>query len=126
MPFRTEDGKDLPHWVSRFDIYPYLERYAEVCITLFIPCLSFQKKNIHSLLTGIVYAFISSNSIHSLLGLADKLNAVLQDSCAKILDMLQGKPDLVIGNYTDGNLVASLVSRKLGVTQVMNNGPSYI
>jgi len=63
VPFRTEDGKDLPHWVSRFDIYPYLERYAEVCITLFIPCLSFQKKNIHSLLTGIVYAFISSNSI---------------------------------------------------------------
>lgn len=44
----------------------------------------------------------------------------LQDSCAKILDMLQGKPDLVIGNYTDGNLVASLVSRKLGVTQVDN------
>ncbi|PAN08697.2 hypothetical protein PAHAL_1G460700 [Panicum hallii] len=68
VPFKTEDGKDLPHWVSRFDIYPYLERYAE-------------------------------------------------DSCAKILDMLQGKPDLVIGNYTDGNLVASLVSRKLGVTQ---------
>jgi len=76
VPFRTEDGKDLPHWVSRFDIYPYLERYAE-------------------------------------------------DSCAKILDMLQGKPDLVIGNYTDGNLVASLVSRKLGVTQVMNNDPLY-
>ncbi|OEL21919.1 Sucrose synthase 6 [Dichanthelium oligosanthes] len=68
VPFKTEDGQDLPHWVSRFDIYPYLERYAE-------------------------------------------------DSCAKILDMLQGKPDLVIGNYTDGNLVASLVSRKLGVTQ---------
>ncbi|CAN6232801.1 unnamed protein product [Urochloa humidicola] len=68
VPFKTEDGEDLPQWVSRFDIYPYLERYAE-------------------------------------------------DSCAKILDMLQGKPDLVIGNYTDGNLVASLVSRKLGVTQ---------
>ena len=63
-PVVTEDGKELPHWVSRFDIYPYLERYAEVCITLFIPCLSFQKKiYIHSLLTGIVYAFISSNSI---------------------------------------------------------------
>ncbi|KAK8463623.1 hypothetical protein SEVIR_1G385300v4 [Setaria viridis] len=68
VPFKTEDGQDLPHWVSRFDIYPYLERYAE-------------------------------------------------DSCAKILETLQGKPDLVIGNYTDGNLVASLVSRKLGVTQ---------
>lgn len=31
VPFKTEDGQDLPHWVSRFDIYPYLERYAEVC-----------------------------------------------------------------------------------------------
>ena len=73
----------------------------------------------HSFLPTALY-------IHSFLGLADKLNALHQDSCAKILDMLQGKPDLVIGNYTDGNLVASLVSRKLGVTQVMNNGPSYI
>jgi hypothetical protein len=31
VPFKTEDGQDLPDWVSRFDIYPYLERYAEVC-----------------------------------------------------------------------------------------------
>ncbi|KAL6912372.1 hypothetical protein ACP4OV_001177 [Aristida adscensionis] len=68
VPFKTDDGKDLQQWVSRFDIYPYLERYAT-------------------------------------------------DSSAKILDVLQGKPDLVIGNYTDGNLVASLVSTKLGVTQ---------
>ncbi|XP_062220858.1 sucrose synthase 7-like isoform X2 [Phragmites australis] len=68
VPFKTDDGKDLRQWVSRFDIYPYLERYAK-------------------------------------------------DSSVKILDILQGKPDLVIGNYTDGNLVASLVSRKLGVTQ---------
>lgn len=31
---------------------------------------------------------------------------------------MEGKPDLIIGNYTDGNLVASLVASKLGVTQV--------
>lgn len=31
---------------------------------------------------------------------------------------MEGKPDLVIGNYTDGNLVASLMARKLGITQV--------
>lgn len=31
---------------------------------------------------------------------------------------MEGKPDLIIGNYTDGNLVASLMSSKLGVTQV--------
>lgn len=31
VPFKSDDGKDLRHWVSRFDIYPYLERYAQVC-----------------------------------------------------------------------------------------------
>ncbi|KAM3223200.1 hypothetical protein ACQJBY_056881 [Aegilops geniculata] len=68
VPFKTDDGKDLRQWVSRFDIYPYLERYA-------------------------------------------------QDSSVKMLEILDGKPDMVIGNYTDGNLVASLLSSKLGVTQ---------
>ena len=36
VPFKTQDGQDLPHWVSRFDIYPYLERYAQVSIHLFL------------------------------------------------------------------------------------------
>ncbi|XXG39245.1 hypothetical protein AAC387_Pa01g0255 [Persea americana] len=67
VPFKTENG-DLRQWVSRFDIYPYLEQYA-------------------------------------------------QDAAAKILDHLEGKLDLIIGNYTDGNLVASLMASKLGVTQ---------
>ncbi|MFZ5484760.1 MAG: sucrose synthase [Pseudomonadota bacterium] len=30
---------------------------------------------------------------------------------------LGGRPDLVIGNYSDGNLVASLIAQRLGVTQ---------
>ncbi|KAJ4802515.1 Sucrose synthase [Rhynchospora pubera] len=67
VPFRTETGV-LRQWVSRFDIYPYLERYA-------------------------------------------------QDAAATIVDHMEGKPDLIIGNYSDGNLVASLVSTKLGITQ---------
>nr|CAD1830657.1 unnamed protein product [Ananas comosus var. bracteatus] len=67
VPFRTEN-RILNQWVSRFDIYPYLERYAE-------------------------------------------------EAAAKIIDYLEGKPDLIIGNYTDGNLVASLISSKLGITQ---------
>ena len=41
-----------------------------------------------------------------------------QDATEKIIDILEGKPDLVIGNYTDGNLVSSLMASKLGVTQV--------
>ncbi|THU58383.1 hypothetical protein C4D60_Mb03t13670 [Musa balbisiana] len=40
-----------------------------------------------------------------------------QDAAAKVVDILQGKPNLIIGNYTDGNLVASLMATKLGVTQ---------
>ncbi|KAK7276175.1 hypothetical protein RIF29_17310 [Crotalaria pallida] len=67
VPFYTEKGI-LRQWVSRFDIYPYLERFT-------------------------------------------------QDATTKILDFMEGKPDLVIGNYTDGNLVASLMARKLGITQ---------
>ncbi|KAK6153232.1 hypothetical protein DH2020_012871 [Rehmannia glutinosa] len=40
---------------------------------------------------------------------------ILRDATAKILGLMEGKPDLIIGNYTDGNLVASLVASKLGV-----------
>ncbi|XP_058748076.1 sucrose synthase 6-like isoform X1 [Vicia villosa] len=67
VPFYTEKGI-LRQWVSRFDIYPYLERFT-------------------------------------------------QDATTKILDLMEGKPNLVIGNYTDGNLAASLMARKLGITQ---------
>ncbi|KAF3952971.1 hypothetical protein CMV_021532 [Castanea mollissima] len=67
VPFQTENGV-LRRWVSRFDIYPYLEKFS-------------------------------------------------QDATIKILDHLEGKPDLIIGNYTDGNLVATLMANKLGVTQ---------
>nr|XP_011464449.1 PREDICTED: sucrose synthase 6-like isoform X2 [Fragaria vesca subsp. vesca] len=67
VPFRTDKGI-LRHWVSRFDIYPYLETFV-------------------------------------------------QDATAKILQHMDCKPDLVIGNYSDGNLVASLMATKLGITQ---------
>ncbi|GFZ17994.1 sucrose synthase 6 [Actinidia rufa] len=53
VPFMTDKGV-LRQWVSRFDIYPYLERFTQA--------------------------------------------------------------DLILGNYTDGNLVASLMANKLGVT----------
>ncbi|KAK2974102.1 hypothetical protein RJ640_009605 [Escallonia rubra] len=39
-----------------------------------------------------------------------------QDATNKILELMEGKPDLIIGNYTDGNLVASLMASKLGIT----------
>lgn len=45
---------------------------------------------------------------------------VLQDAASEISAELHGTPDLIIGNYSDGNLVASLLSYKMGVTQVRN------
>lgn len=43
---------------------------------------------------------------------------LFQDAAVELSKELKGKPDLIIGNYSDGNLVASLLAHKLGVTQV--------
>ncbi|XP_031485209.1 sucrose synthase 4-like isoform X2 [Nymphaea colorata] len=40
-----------------------------------------------------------------------------EDAASEIAAELQASPDLIVGNYSDGNLVASLLSHKLGVTQ---------
>ncbi|KAI3708798.1 hypothetical protein L2E82_38260 [Cichorium intybus] len=40
----------------------------------------------------------------------------IQDAASRIAAELRGVPDLIIGNYSDGNLVASLLSYKIGVT----------
>ncbi|KAJ4849116.1 Sucrose synthase 3 [Turnera subulata] len=67
VPFRSENGI-LRKWISRFDVWPYLETFAE-------------------------------------------------DAASEILAEIQGIPDFIIGNYSDGNLVASLLAYKMGVTQ---------
>nr|AFS17278.1 sucrose synthase 2 [Amaranthus hypochondriacus] len=67
VPFRSDKGI-LRKWISRFDVWPYLERFTE-------------------------------------------------DAASEIIGELQGRPDLIIGNYSDGNIVASLLSHKMGVTQ---------
>ena len=68
VPFRRPNGEVLPHWVSRFEIWPYLEGFAA----------EVQKE---------------------------------------VLAELAGRPDLIIGNYSDGNLVATLLAHELQVTQ---------
>lgn len=45
-------------------------------------------------------------------------NLFVQDAAHEVLGEISGQPDLVIGNYSDGNLVATLLAHKLGVTQV--------
>lgn len=67
VPFRREDGEVLPHWISRFEVWPYLERFAA-------------------------------------------------EAGREVLEILGRRPDLIIGNYSDGNLVSYLMSRQMGVT----------
>ncbi len=68
VPFHHPNGEVVRQWISRFEVWPYLERFA-----------------------GEVERVVP---IH-----------------------LGGRPDLIIGNYSDGILVASLLAARLGVTQ---------
>ena len=45
------------------------------------------------------------------------LETFAEDSSKELLSEFEGRPDLVIGNYSDGNLVASLLSDKFDVIQ---------
>ncbi len=45
------------------------------------------------------------------------LDAFADEAATELLSEFQGTPDLVIGNYSDGNLVASLLSDKFDVIQ---------
>jgi sucrose synthase len=63
VPFREENGEVVPDWKSRFDVWPYLERYAA-------------------------------------------------DAELELATELGGEADLIIGNYSDGNLVATLMAQK--------------
>ncbi|MEZ5363083.1 MAG: sucrose synthase [Bryobacterales bacterium] len=69
VPFRDQHGEVIPQWISRFEIWPHLDRFADEVQ--------------HELLTE-----------------------------------LGTRPDLIVGNYSDGNLVATLLADRLGgVTQ---------
>ncbi len=68
VPFRNETGEIIPHWISRFKIWPYLEEFAT-------------------------------------------------EAEEQVLAILGNRPDLIIGNYSDGNLVATLMAKSLKVTQ---------
>ncbi len=68
IPFYDEDGNGVPDWISRFKIWPYLDRFAKDCEN-------------------------------------------------ELLAELRGRPDLIVGNYSDGNLVATLLSNRFKVIQ---------
>lgn len=68
VPFRDARGEVIPHWISRFEVWPYLERFAV-------------------------------------------------EAQRELLAELRHGPDMVVGNYSDGNLVASIMAHRMGVTQ---------
>jgi sucrose synthase len=68
VPFRSETGEIIQHWISRFEIWPYLQQFAV-------------------------------------------------DVEHELLAELGQRPDLIIGNYSDGSLVATMLSHRLQVTQ---------
>ncbi|MEA5563980.1 sucrose synthase [Anabaena sp. UHCC 0399] len=67
VPFREFNPDITNNWISKSDIWPYLETFAD-------------------------------------------------DAKKELLTQFKGKPSLIIGNYTDGNLVAFLIARHLKVT----------
>ncbi|MEA5527135.1 sucrose synthase [Nodularia spumigena] len=68
IPFGEFNSDITNNWISKYEIWPYLETFA-------------------------------------------------QDAEKELLTQFQGRPNLIVGNYSDGNLVASLISRSLKVTQ---------
>ncbi len=68
VPFKDVHQNVIPHWLSRFQVWPYLEQFA-------------------------------------------------LDAKNEMLTEFGGKPDMIVGNYSDGNLVASLLASWLQVVQ---------
>ncbi|MCP5514449.1 MAG: sucrose synthase [Spirochaetales bacterium] len=68
VPFRDSNMNVVRQWISRFHVWPYIERFTD-------------------------------------------------DAIVDIKSEFSGLPDLIIGNYSDGNLSASLMSDKLDVIQ---------
>lgn len=68
VPFREHNKKVTDNWISRFEIWPYLEEFTE-------------------------------------------------DSYIELLAEFGARPDLIIGNYSDGNLVSYLLAKRFKVTQ---------
>jgi sucrose synthase len=68
VPFKTHNKNVTDNWISRFEVWPYLEDFAE-------------------------------------------------ESYKELLAEFGERPDFIIGNYSDGNMVATILSKKFGVTQ---------
>ncbi|MBD2469313.1 sucrose synthase [Nostoc sp. FACHB-145] len=68
VPFAEFNPEITNNWISKFEIWPYLDNFAN-------------------------------------------------DAEKELLAVFQGRPNLIIGNYSDGSLVASVLSQRLKITQ---------
>ncbi|KAB2616288.1 sucrose synthase 2 [Pyrus ussuriensis x Pyrus communis] len=68
-------------------------------------------------ITGTEYTHILRAPFRSEKGILRKWISRFDDVAGEITAELQGYPDFIIGNYSDGNLVASMLAYKMGVTQ---------
>lgn len=59
----------------------------------------------------------NDDSLHYVL--TSTISCINKDVVKEIVAELHGYPDFIIGNYSDGNLVACLLAAKMGVTRVM-------
>lgn len=73
VPFRDDDGRVMKDFISRFEVWPYLERFTI-------------------------------------------------DATRELLVELGDKPDFVVGNYSDGNLAATLMCHELKAVSAYNGG----
>ncbi len=64
FPSEVFNKENTDNWISRFEVWPYLEQFAE-------------------------------------------------DSYKELMKEFGTRPDLVIGNYSDGNLVATILAKKV-------------
>ncbi|KAJ4844962.1 Sucrose synthase 2 [Turnera subulata] len=123
VPFRTENGI-LRKWISRFDVWPYLETFAKAsagknlsCHTLFMYLPISQDISVFFSFPSLHLVVLEQTHYLQIYCIIFSYCDCHQDASNEISAELQGVPDLIIGNYSDGNLVATLLSHKLGTTQ---------
>jgi hypothetical protein len=115
----------LRKWVSRFDLWPYVERFAldterELRAELGEapprgPLACVQRPAQVQRGTCPASPAARAPSPHAIASQSPLLTS--QNPRTPQPPSKGGKPDLIIGNYSDGNLVASLLAHRMFVTQ---------
>ncbi|GJR64430.1 sucrose synthase 7-like protein [Tanacetum coccineum] len=55
------------------------------------------------------------NTLHSHILRAPFRTSKGINAAAKVVEVMECKPDLILGNYTDGNIMASVMAKRFGI-----------